>query len=220
MTAPTASDKYAERAARRLRALLDETAAAPSDLLGRSNFLAQKLGVAIEQATQMLGGRVRWEWDLLDTACAAFGKQPGYFLDKRPENIPSDTKLITSVNAGDSMVLRPPEGIVPPDLPEGRWRYGSEGGTPILFPMRSLLVFAEAAAQFDVKTGVTYAIEGDNGVEFMRCANVTNSVATFEPNLRGGPKVMLPLPGKRNGAKQDRSIAGPVFVTVQPATAP
>ncbi len=214
----TADAMYAQRAARRLNALLDEEGF-PFDELGRSTAVGARIGTGMQAAQQLLSGVVPWTWAQLDKVCSVFKRVPGYFLDPVPsEPFPSDAQLVTSSDGGESIVWRSPRGFL---------QHAPEFGTPLRYltmrervaryPLGSLLVYAEEVFRTNgVRPGACYVIERDEGLDVMQCQASRETLASFEPLAQPGISVMVPLePPARGGAHQGQGrIAGSVLAAI------
>jgi hypothetical protein len=220
MTA-AADASYAKRAASRLNALLDESGF-PYDLLGRARTLGEKLGAGLETAQQLLSGLVPWSYSQLDQVCAAFGRAPGYFLDPvTGERLPTDARLVTGVDGGESLVWRTPRGFLQdPPATDATLRYFTMRQPRAPVPLGSLLVYAEEALQPNpFKLGRTYVVDRGNGAELMRFKQGHRTVAAFEPVHEPGVAVMVPLDssGKQTTDAVAARVIGTVIVSISPA---
>lgn len=211
----TADARYARRAATRLNALLDEEGF-PFDALGRSRTVADWIGASMQTAQQLLSGLVPWSWDQVDTVCSVFQRPPGYFFDPVFEPLPSDARLVTSSDGGESIVWRSPHGFL---------RHAPAPGTPLhyltmrdqvaRYPLGSLLVYAEEVFRADAarpRAGDAYVIVRGDRLEVMQCQCARDTLASFEPLDQQGISVVVPLDPPA-GQDQGR-IAGSVFAAI------
>lgn len=181
-----APELFSQRAALRLGKLLDEEGF-PVQLLGRANALATKLSIDPVAATQLLSGIVHWNWDDLLHICTVFEKSPGFFLDKYPSaDFPSDTKVVTSIEGGESIVWRVPNGFLKhpfqmsPDVVLS-YLTAPEDVTSMFEPL-SLLVFAShPSVALNLTVGFAYVLQTKSGVDVMRCSGIQEKSARFEP---------------------------------------
>lgn len=217
----TADATYAQRAARRLNALLDEEGF-PFDALGRSTAVGARCGTGMQAAQQLLSGVVPWTWDQVDRVCSVFRRSPGYFFDPVPsEPFPSDAQLVTSSDGGESIVWRSPRGFL---------QHAPEFGTPLRYltmrdrvsryPLGSLLVYAEEVSRTNsMRPGASYVIEREDRLEVMQCQASRETLASFEPLDQPGISVMVPLePPARGGHDHGQGrIAGSVFAAISPS---
>ena len=210
------SEKYAQRAAQRLNALLDQQGAAVT-LLERSNVLADALNLPATQTRQMLGGLVSWTWAQLDKTCTVFGKEPGYFLDQTSlPGIPADTKVAQSADGGELIVVRPPLGFIKraPD-PRAEWCYGTQHRSSAFIPQGSLVLYTALGMGEHLHAGLLYAIEGPDGLDFMRCTAVHEAVAGLDAGSADGTSRMLPVSvGSGDIDSIGPRIVGQVFASI------
>jgi hypothetical protein len=210
------AEHYGRRAAQRLNALLNEMGA-PIDLLGRSKKLQALTNLDLDQTRRMLGGTVPWDWDQLATACAAFGKEPGYFLDEHPvPGIPSDTKVVTGADGGEAIAFRPPKGFLRSEVPGGPWRYASQVQQSAFFVQGSLVLFAEAAtSELSLAPAQDYVVESEAGLDFMRCLDVRNTTAHLETGAAGTVPCVLPVAVSARPLSSWPRVVGRVLASVR-----
>jgi len=210
----TADATFAERAAARLRKILDEHGY-PFDLLGRSNAVSAKLGITDQAGQQILSGIVPWTWTQLETVCMAFQKEPGYFLDKDfSASLPTDTVAVTSSDGGETIAIRAPKGFLRSSgTPGTRLRYLTERSEASSFKQGSLLIYAEVGMDpGDVQAGNSYVVAHHENLEVMRCQSVSAAVASFEPVTRRGVALIVPFEVREDSA--EARIVGRVVATL------
>lgn len=206
---------YAQRAAARLAKLLDE-AGYPSDLLGRSNALSAQLQTTSRAGQALLSGIVPWTWAELQSVCAAFSKEPGYFLDATYAGVlPSDTVLVPSSDGGEAVVVRLPTGFLREQFAPGtRLRYLTERSDRSTYAQGNLLIYAETELERgDVQPGGAYVVEHSEVLDVMSCQSVHESVASFEPLGGRGLALIVPLDGR--GEAGNTRVVGKVIATIQ-----
>lgn len=218
----TADQTYAQRAAARLNTLLDEEGF-PYDLLGRATAVGERLGTGLQVAQQLLSGLVTWNWTQLQRVCAAFQRTPGYFLDPvAGEPMPSDARLVTGVDGGESLVWRTPRGFLQdPPADSATLRYFTMRQCGAGFPLGSLLVYAEEVFQpHPLKLGRSYVVDRGDGAELMRFQQGHRTVARFEPLHEPGVAVLVPLDtsGHQTQDAASARVTGAVFAAISPAT--
>lgn len=192
----------------------------PSTLLGRSAGLAQKLSIDPTAATQLLSGIVPWTWSDLQAACAVFDKSPGFFLDKRPTGeMPSDTKVVPSMEGGESIVWRVPHGFLKRQFSMGpdvvlKYVMAPEDISEMFEPS-CLLVFAtHPHVALNLILGDAYVLQTNAGVEVMRCIDVLDEAARFEPlNNRIGA-VVVRFPNDFSGTDERARVIGTVIGSI------
>jgi hypothetical protein len=212
----TADARYARRAATRLNALLDEEGF-PYDALGRSRAVADRIGAGMQAAQQLLSGLVPWSWNQVDTVCSVFQRPPGYFFDPVvSEPLPSDARLVTSSDGGESIVWRSPHGFLRhAPAPGARLRYLTMRHQVARYPLGSLLVYAEevfGAQGPRPRPGDAYVVGRGDRLEVMQCQCARDTLASFEPLDQQGISVVVPLDPPA-GESQGR-IAGGVFAAI------
>ena len=217
----TADAIYARRAAARLNTLLDQNGF-PYDLCGRSTAVGEQLGTDLQSAQQLLSGLVPWSWTQLEQVCAAFGRTPGYFLDEGGgEPLPSDVRLVTGIDGGESLVWRTPRGFLPDPPPVGTpLRYFTMRQRAAGFAYGSLLVYSEQALQPQpLKVGRPYVVDRGDGAELMRFRQGHRTVASFEPVHEPGVSVLVPLDGSGRQTQDAAAtrVTGSLFATIAPA---
>jgi hypothetical protein len=208
---------YAQRAAKRLNALLDEEGF-PFDELGRSKAVGARIGIGMQAAQQLLSGLVPWTWGQIDKVCSVFSRTPGYFLDPLPsEPMPSDVQLVPSSDGGESIVWRSPRGFLahPPTLGTPL-RYITMRDRAPRYPLGSLLLYQETGTLEGVRAGAAYVIERDDRLEVMQCQASGETLASFGPIGQQGISVMVPLAPATGGDGQGR-IAGSIFAAISPS---
>lgn len=216
----TADQTYAQRAASRLNALLDEEGF-PYDVLGRATAIGERLGIGLQVAQQMLSGLVAWNWTQLQQVCAAFARTPGYFLDPiAGAPMPSDVRLVTGVDGGESLVWRTPRGFLQnPPAESAKLRYFTMRQRGAGFPLGSLLVYAEEVFEpHPLKLGLSYVVDRGDGAELMRFQQGHRTVARFEPLHEAGVTVLVPLDtsGRQTQDAASARVAGAVFAAISP----
>jgi hypothetical protein len=213
----TADAMFAQRAARRLNALLDEEGF-PFDELGRSKAVGARIGIGMQTAQQLLSGLVPWTWGQIDKVCSVFNRTPGYFLDPvASEPMPSDVQLVPSSDGGESIVWRSPRGFLahPPALGTPL-RYITMRERAPRYPLGSLLLYEEIGTLEGVRAGGAYVIERDDRIEVMQCQASGETLASFGPIGQQGISVMVPLAPTTGGDGQGR-IAGSIFAAISPS---
>ena len=217
----TADASYAQRAAKRLNKLLDEEGF-PYDLLGRATAIGERLGSDLQTAQQLLSGLVPWTWTQLEQVCAVFGRKPGYFLDSvAGEPLPSDIRVVTGVDGGESLVWRTPHGFLqdpPPD--NATLRYFTMRQRDTGFAFGSLLVYAEEVfTPQPFKLGRPYVVDRGDGAELMRFRRSHQTVASFEPMHEPGVSVLVPLDvsGQQTQDAVATRVTGAVFAAISAA---
>jgi hypothetical protein len=216
----TADQVFAQRAANRLNALLDEQGA-PFDLLGRSSLVAQLMQATPQEAQQLLSGKVPWSWTQVARACGTFGRNPGFFLDEHPvPGIPTDTCVVPGADGGETIVWRAPRGFIKnPASATARLRYMTQHDVHGPYPLCSLLVYAEQ--RFTPKTltqASAYVIESDSGLEAMRCVDVHDHVASFESSRPGALARVVQYADEASNDHTDRlpRIVGRILASITP----
>lgn len=177
----TADSLYAERAARRLKKLLDEQGF-PLDTLGRSVALSRLLLMSEATAIQVMSGKVPWDWDTVQKVCKSFDKQPGYLLDDVPaEGMPSDVRIVTSVAGGEAIVWRMPTGFYgTPVTKSSELRYLVDSTPSADGAAISLHVFEQRAiGRGDLTIGTIYVVESEEGYSLMTFTSVKGQLACF-----------------------------------------
>lgn len=217
----TADQTYARRAAARLNTLLDEEGF-PYDMLGRATAVGEKLGIGLQVAEQLLSGLVTWTWSQLQKVCAAFDRPPGYFLDPVVgQPLPSDVRLVTGVDGGESLVWRTPRGFLQDPPAEGAaLRYFTMRQPGTGFALGSLLVYAEQATNpHPLHPGRSYVVDRGDGAELMRFQHGHKTVARFEPLHEPGVTVLVPLDpsGRQTQDAASARVTGAVFAAISPA---
>lgn len=214
----TADSTFARRAAARLNTLLDENGF-PYDLLGRATAVATRVGTDLQSAQQLMSGLVPWSWTQLDQVCTAFERTPGYFLDAMGgEPLPSDVRLVTGVDGGESLVWRTPRGFLHDPPPAGATlRYFTMRQRAAGFAYGSLLVYAEEAFQPQpFMLGRPYVVDRGDGAELMRYQQGHQTVASFEPVHEPGVSVLVPLDvsGHQTQDAAASRVTGTVFAAI------
>lgn len=217
----TADASYAQRAAKRLNTLLDEEGF-PYDLLGRATAIGERLAVDLQTAQQLLSGLVTWTWTQLEQVCAVFGRKPGYFLDPVVgEPLPSDIRVVTGVDGGESIVWRTPRGFLPDPPPDSATlRYFTMRQRDTGFPFGSLLIYAEEVLQPQpFRVGRSYVVDRGDGAELMRFQRSHQTVATFQPMHEPGVSVLVPLDvsGHQTQDAAATRVTGTVFAAISAA---
>jgi hypothetical protein len=217
----TADATYAQRAANRLKTLLDEEGF-PYDLLGRATAVGERLGIDLQAAQQLLSGVVPWTWTQLEQVCAMFERKPGYFLDSVVgEPLPSDIRVVTGVDGGESIVWRTPHGFLPVPPPDSATlRYFTMRQRDTGFAFGSLLVYAEDVLQpHRFKVGRPYVVDRGDGAELMRFRKSHQTVATFEPMHEPGVSVLVPLDVSGHPTQDAAAtrVTGTVFAAISAA---
>lgn len=210
----TADATFAERAAARLRKLLDEHGY-PFDLLGRSNAISARLGITEQAGQQLLSGVVPWTWQQLASVCSAFQKEPGFFLDKDlSANLPTDTVAVTSSDGGETIAIRAPKGFLRSSCTPGtRLRYLTERSEASSFKQGSLLIYTEVEMlPGEVHADSIYVVDHHENLEVMRCQSVSAAAASFEPVTRRGVALIVPFEVREDSA--EARIVGRVVATL------
>jgi hypothetical protein len=172
--APT---RYANLAAKRLGQLLDEQGY-PMDLFGRVTALTKLISVQPSVATQLLSGYSPWSWDALALICAAFEKEPGFFLDREPGSaIPSDVEVVTSASGGENTVWRVPSGLSrfkPDRLRRLQYVVCAHGVSDTEAP--SVMVFdRQSVPKSSLQIGDHYVIEDDGGLCVVKLKSIISN---------------------------------------------
>lgn len=217
----TADQTFARRAAARLNTLLDESGY-PYDLRGRATALGELLETDLQTAQQLLSGLVTWTWTQLAKVCVAFARSPGYFLDEVPgEPLPSDIRLVTGVDGGESLVWRTPRGFLQnPPPAAATLRYFTMRQRAAGHPYGSLLIYAEETFQpHPLNVGRSYVVDRGDGAELMRYQQGHQTVASFEPVHEPGVSVLVPLDGSGRQTQDAAAtrVTGAVFAAITPA---
>lgn len=177
----TADTVYAERAARRLKKLLDEQGF-PLDTLGRSVALSRLLQMSEAAALQVMSGKVPWDWETVQKVCKSFGKEPGYLLDDVPvEGMPSDVRIVTSVAGGESIVWRMPTGFYgTPVTKSSELRYLVDTQPVADGAAIALHVFEQrVVGRGDLEAGALYVVESEEGYSLMTFTSIKGQQACF-----------------------------------------
>lgn len=167
--------QFAQVASKRLTRLLDEQGY-PMDLLGRVTAVSKVVGTPPMTTTQLLSGHTPWSWSSLAKVCAAFSKQPGFFLDNTQQgaSLPSDVEIVTSATGGENIVWRAPSGLSKASHAPGRVlqyvfsanRILARGGSNLVIYRRCDVPFEE------VLVGTHYVLEDDAGFSIVRAKSV------------------------------------------------
>lgn len=166
---------FARVASQRLTRLLDEQGY-PMDLLGRVTAVSKAVGTPQMTTTQLLSGQTAWSWSSLAKVCAAFNKQPGFFLDNTHQGatLPTDIEIVTSATGGENIVWRTPSGLSEVSQEPGRVlqyvfsanRIMALGGTNLVIYKRSDVAIEE------LRIGAHYVLEDDTGFSVIRVKSV------------------------------------------------
>lgn len=168
-------------------------------------------------ATQLLSGIVTWSWDDLQAVCVAFEKSPGYFLDKNQSgDLPTDTKVVTSMEGGESIVWRAPSGFLNHPFsmsPDVILRYvKAPEGISDMFEPDSLLIFAaHPSVALNLVVGKAYVLQKKDGIDVMRCIDIHEDSARFEPlNHRIGA-IAVRFPDDYSGTDERARVIGTII---------
>lgn len=166
---------FARIASKRLTRLLDEQGY-PMDLLGRVTAVSKVVGTPPMTTTQLLSGHTEWSWSSLAKVCAAFNKQPGFFIDNAHHgaSLPTDIEIVTSATGGENIVWRAPSGLPEVSQAPGRVlqyvfsanRIMAPGGANLVIYQRCEVAFEE------LHVGAHYVLEDDAGFSVVRVKSV------------------------------------------------
>lgn len=213
------SKLYSQRAAIRLGKILDEEGY-PFDLVGRSNALASSLGIAAQEAIKLLSGITHWDFADLLLVCNYFEKDAGYFLDKNYNGaIPSDAKVVTSLDGNEAIVWRAPQGFIKNlELnPDTVLRYITAPQDLVSgFQPGSLLVCAShPKAPLSLSIGSFYVIQTADGFEVMKCIEIQEEISRFEfLNDRIGA-LAVRFPNDYEGPEKRALVVGSIIASIQ-----
>lgn len=192
------------------------------DLFGRGTNLSKLLGVDLTHATQLLSGIVAWTWDDLQLLCESLDRSPGFFLDKHAGTWPSDSKVVGSIEGGESLVWRVPEGFLrhPISLSQDvvlKYMTAPADMTAMFVP-NSLLVFAtHPHAALSLIVGDAYVIQHDDKIDVMRCISVTEESGRFEPLTEAIGGMVVRFPNDYSGQDARARVMGTVIGSIVPA---
>lgn len=103
----------------RLQALLDDLGY-PVPPAARARALSVSAGIDAGLAASYLNGKLLPDLPALLVLCDRFDREPGYFLDRTPQQVPPGTRLVRPLTPGDeSLVIRLPSDFLPDDRREG-----------------------------------------------------------------------------------------------------
>lgn len=105
MSTPT--EALAKQFSRRLHSALDQMGLS-AQLLERSSELGEALGIDISLSSLLLSGKVLPSWEIFHKLCSYTSRQPGYFLDAKPQTVPENTRIAKPLGAGENLVIRIP----------------------------------------------------------------------------------------------------------------
>lgn len=177
------NDQQLERMSRRfglrLATALDALAY-PIKLADRAKAIGAKIGTDPELATSFLTGRELPDYSQLLALCDALDRQPGYFFDEHPADIPPGTTIVKPLGAGEDLVIRlPSEEVSSRNARRGlvyyrakmQMGFGIEGGEYLIAFKPGPSVVAEPQK--------LYLFSSDEGLEVRRCVEVGTGRAVF-----------------------------------------
>lgn len=177
-------DKLTRRFALRLAAALDALGY-PMKLSDRSKAIGAAIGTDPAVAASFLTGHLLPDYGQLLALCDVLDRQPGYFFDEHPGDIPPGTTIVKPLGAGEDLVIRLPSAEVSSrnsrrglvyyraKMPMG---FGIEGG--------EYLIAFEPGASVVAEPQKLYLFSSDDGLEVRRCVEVGTGRAVFHTEAR------------------------------------
>jgi hypothetical protein len=150
--------------------------------------------------------------DLL-ALCSACGRQPGFFLDAEVPTYPDDTRLITALRGGESMVLR--VGGLGHALGEGTVFHYVEAVSEMGYGVRvgeQIVCASLPSGGAEAIEGGLYLISLDNGsMRLVKCTGADEGRSTFSAGLgthAAGLTTILPMGISKRMSKEYMKYAG------------
>lgn len=180
---------YTRRFQGRLQACLDSSGIA-TKTQQRASFLSAGADIDVDKALALLSGRTLPSWPELQRLCALTNRQPGWFLDETPNEIPRRTKQIECLGQGEPITI-----ALPPMLASEI----DDESTPLAyFRLTKPLGFASQAGDIviahdpaRVKRAIhvnkLYLVETEARFELRRCTEILEGRAVFSADAKFAP---------------------------------
>jgi hypothetical protein len=204
------------RFALRLNMALDRMGA-PALLGDRTRFLAAHLAIDQTTARDWLRGMDVPAMESLLALCNACRQQPGFFLDVEVPIYPDDTRLITALRGGESMVLR--VGGLGHALGEGTVFHYVEARSAMGYGV----VDGERIVCASLPGGGAEAVEGglylialaNGSMRLVKCTGADEGRSTFSTGLGAlatGLTTILPMGINKRMSKEYMVFAGIEYI--------
>jgi hypothetical protein len=179
----TRNDRELEKLSRRfgLRlAIALDTLAYPIKLADRAKAIGAAIGTDHAVATSFLTGQVLPGYRQLLALCDVLDRQPGYFFDKYPGDIPPGTTIARPLGAGEDLVIRlPSEEVSSRNARRGLVYYRAK--MPMGFGIQGgeYLIAFKPGRSVVTEPKKLYLFSSDEGLEVRRCVEVGIGRAAF-----------------------------------------
>lgn len=165
----------------------------PTGLLDRSAGLSERIKLDQDSCLHMLSGEVPWSFSHIATLCDAFGKEPGFFLDRQHAPLPTTAIAVPSAEGGETTVWCPPSGIGTKQLPAGAQLRHVTRLVPRLGPeiVGMYVFYLSTVTAGELKAGSQYVLSGADGLDVASFEHTTSEAAIFtgcsEPTIHRVP---------------------------------
>jgi hypothetical protein len=183
---------YSRQGAARLGQLLSELGF-PASLLARSAGLSKRTQLDQNSCLQLLSGDVPWSLSDLATLAEAFSKEPGFFLDQHPTQLPTSAITVPNAEGGEATVWCPPSGIGTYHLrPDSQLRHVTRliprmGPTTVGLYVFHLCTITPSLLKADAQ----YVLDDEEGLQVASFDHSTGDAAIFtgscEPTIHRVP---------------------------------